>query len=211
MSTIKFALVAALFATLTSAAQAQTLTREGTVTAAATITAIDSATRTLTLRNDKGEEDSFTAGPDVTRFNQLKVGDKIRLTYHESLVLQLRKPGAASNSTGDTVAAGTYSDGAGRSGRDPADTDCHREGRGPEGAVHHRHDTGRAHGDEEGRRQEEHRKRRGRRSHRHHLHAGGGRQRRAGEVAAIPSARRPGPRGSRHCRSQAPVRPCRLP
>jgi hypothetical protein len=102
MSTIKFALVAALFATLTSAAQAQTLTREGTVTAAATITAIDSATRTLTLRN----EDSFTAGPDVTRFNQLKVGDKIRLTYHESLVLQLRKPGAASNSTGDTVAAG---------------------------------------------------------------------------------------------------------
>jgi hypothetical protein len=31
----------------------------------------------------------------VTRFNQLKVGDVIRATYYESLVLQLRKPGAA--------------------------------------------------------------------------------------------------------------------
>jgi hypothetical protein len=106
MSTMKWAMVGTLIATLASTAQAQTLTREGTVTATATITAIDSATRSLTLRNDKGEEDTFTAGPEVTRFNQLKVGDKIRLTYHESLVLQLRKPGAASNSTGDTVAAG---------------------------------------------------------------------------------------------------------
>ena len=106
MSTMKWAMVGTLIATLTSAAQAQTLTKEGTVTAAATITAIDSATRSLTLKNDKGEEDTFTAGPEVTRFNQLKIGDKIRLTYHESLVLQLRKPGAASNSTGDTLAAG---------------------------------------------------------------------------------------------------------
>jgi hypothetical protein len=106
MSTMKWAMVGMLIATLASTAQAQTLTREGTVTATATITAIDSATRSLTLRNDKGEEDTFTAGPEVTRFNQLKVGDKIRLTYHESLVLQLRKPGATSNSTGDTLATG---------------------------------------------------------------------------------------------------------
>ena len=75
--------------------RAQTVTKEGTVTATATITAIDSATRSLTLRNEKGEQDTFTAGPDVTRFNQLKVGDTIRLTYYESLVLQLRKPGVA--------------------------------------------------------------------------------------------------------------------
>jgi hypothetical protein len=106
MSTTKQAMLAMLFVALTSAGQAQTLTREGTATATATITAIDSATRSLTLRNDKGEEDTFTAGPDVTRFNQLKVGDKIRLTYHESLVLQLRKPGAVSNSSGDALAAG---------------------------------------------------------------------------------------------------------
>ena len=85
---------------------AQTVTKEGTVTATATITAIDSATRSLTLRNEKGEQDMFTAGPDVTRFNQLKVGDTIRLTYYESLVLQLRKPGMPSTGSADAVAAG---------------------------------------------------------------------------------------------------------
>jgi len=103
---MKCALAIALFAAFAVAPLAQTVTREGTVTATATITAIDAATRTLTLKNDKGEEDSFTAGPQVTRFNQLKVGDKVRLTYAESLVLQLRKPGAASNAAGDALAAG---------------------------------------------------------------------------------------------------------
>lgn len=106
MSTTKPAMLAILFAAVTSAGQAQTLTKEGTITGSATITAIDHATRSLTLRNDKGEEDTFTASPDVTRFDQLKVGDKIRLTYHESLVLQLRKPGTASNSPSDALAAG---------------------------------------------------------------------------------------------------------
>ena len=86
--------------------RAQTVSREGSVTATATITAIDAATRSLTLRNEKGEQDTFTAGPDVTRFNQLKVGDKIRLTYYESLVLQLRKPGVPSNESADALAAG---------------------------------------------------------------------------------------------------------
>jgi hypothetical protein len=86
--------------------RAQTVTKEGAVTATATITALDSAKRSVTLKSDKGEEDTFTAGPEVTRFNQLKVGDKIRLTYYESLVLQLRKPGAASNAASDTIAGG---------------------------------------------------------------------------------------------------------
>ena len=211
MSTMKWAMVAALFATLTSAAHAQTLTREGTSHRRGDHHGdrqrhpdADPAERQRGRGQSRGRSRRHPVQPAQGR-------RQIRLTYHESLVLQLRKPGAASNSTGDTVAAGRTQTRAGRSGRDAADTDRHREGRGPEGAVHHRHDTGRAHGDEEGRGQEEHRKRRRRRSHRHHLHAGGGRQRRAGEVAAIPSARRPGPRGSRHCRSQAPGRPCRLP
>jgi len=106
MRTRKLLVMAAVIVALMVVGRAQTVKKEGAVTATATITAIDSTTRSVTLRNDKGEEDTFTAGPDVTRFNQLKVGDKIRLTYHESLVLQLRKPGAASNSTSDTVAAG---------------------------------------------------------------------------------------------------------
>src|SRR5262245_54312017 len=78
----------------TTVAQAQpSVTKSNSVTATATIQAIDSTTRRITLRTDKGEEDSFVVGPAVARFNELKVGDKIKMTYYESLVFVLRKPG----------------------------------------------------------------------------------------------------------------------
>ena len=84
----------------------KTVTKEAAVTATATIQAIDSTARTVTLKNEKGEEDTFSVGPDVKRFNELKVGDKIRMTYYESLVFQLRKPGAPTNAASDALAAG---------------------------------------------------------------------------------------------------------
>jgi Cu/Ag efflux protein CusF len=90
-------------------AQAQTdktVTKENAVTATMTIQAIDQATRSITLRSEKGDEDTFTVGPEVKRFNELKVGDKIRATYYESLVFQLRKPGVPSAPASTTVAGG---------------------------------------------------------------------------------------------------------
>jgi Cu/Ag efflux protein CusF len=59
----------------------------------ATIQAIDASTRMITLRDDKGNEDSFSVGEGVTRFNELKVGQKVNITYYESIVFQLVKPG----------------------------------------------------------------------------------------------------------------------
>src|SRR5262245_4490624 len=106
MSTRKLLVIAMAITASVIVGRAQTLKKEGAVTATATITMIDSTTRAVTLRNEKGEEDTFTAGPDVKRFDQLKVGDKIRLTYYESLVLTLRKPGDASSASADTLAAG---------------------------------------------------------------------------------------------------------
>jgi Cu/Ag efflux protein CusF len=102
---------AALLAALPMAARAQnqgdkTVTKQNKATAIVTIQAIDQATRSVTLRAENGDEDTFTVGPEVTRFNQLKVGDKIRATYYEALVFQLRKPGAASTPSGDAAAAG---------------------------------------------------------------------------------------------------------
>ena len=41
----------------------------------------------------------MTAGPDVQRFNELKVGDKVTFTYYESTVYQLRKSGTAKTAT----------------------------------------------------------------------------------------------------------------
>src|SRR5262245_59502961 len=84
----------------------KTVTKQNQATAIVTIQAIDPATRSITLRAENGDEDTFTVGPEVKRFNELKVGDKIRATYYEALVFQLRKPGSASAPSGDTAAAG---------------------------------------------------------------------------------------------------------
>jgi hypothetical protein len=62
-------------------------------TSTATIQAIDSTARTVVLRDEKGDEDTYYAGPQITRFDELKVGDTVKTTYRESVVLQIRKPG----------------------------------------------------------------------------------------------------------------------
>src|SRR5262245_1528338 len=86
------------------------VTKENQITATATIKAIDPATRSVTLRAENGDEDTFIAGPDVTRFNQLKVGDTIRATYYESLVFQVRKPDAPAPTSGAVAAGGRLKD-----------------------------------------------------------------------------------------------------
>jgi len=84
----------ALMAGAALLAQQQPIVKTTSVTGSATIQAIDSTTRKITLRNDKdGEEDTFVAGPMIERFNELKVGQKVKMTYYESLVVQVRKPG----------------------------------------------------------------------------------------------------------------------
>ena len=60
----------------------------------ATITAIDKATRTITLRNEQGVESKVVAGENVQRFDQLKVGDIITATYSQAMAISIRKPGA---------------------------------------------------------------------------------------------------------------------
>jgi Cu/Ag efflux protein CusF len=107
-SLVLVALLAAL-PVVTSASQAP-VTKENEVTATATIKAIDPATRSVTLRTENGDEDAYTVSPAVTRFDQLKVGDTIKVSYYESLVFQVRKPGAPSTSTAASVAAGRMKD-----------------------------------------------------------------------------------------------------
>jgi Cu/Ag efflux protein CusF len=92
------------------AQEPKTVTKQNQMTAAVTIKAIDPATRSVTLHAENGDEDTFTVGPEVKRFDQLKVGDTIKATYYESLVLQLRKPGAAAPTTGAVAAGGRLKD-----------------------------------------------------------------------------------------------------
>lgn len=64
-----------------------------TVKLTATITAIDKATRDVTLKGPQGNEVTVTAGPEVKRFDSLKVGDQVDVQYVEALTLELKKGG----------------------------------------------------------------------------------------------------------------------
>ena len=75
-----------------------------TVSASVVITAIDKATRTLTLKTADGASTSMVAGPEVKNFSKLKVGDEIVVEYQQALSFALRKHGGARQS-GETVGA----------------------------------------------------------------------------------------------------------
>jgi Cu/Ag efflux protein CusF len=64
-----------------------------TMKVTATITAIDKATRDVTLKGPQGNEMTVTAGPDVKNFDNLKAGDQVNLNYIEALTLELKKGG----------------------------------------------------------------------------------------------------------------------
>ena len=64
-----------------------------TVEGSATITAVDKASRSVTLKGPKGDEVKVVAGPEVKNFDQLKVGDVVQVKYVESVVLELKKGG----------------------------------------------------------------------------------------------------------------------
>jgi Cu/Ag efflux protein CusF len=83
--------------------------RGETVEITAEIVAIDHDARLITLEDEDGFTEEIYAGPDVKRFNELKVGDKVTFRYFESLVSHIRKPGdPAPASTGQpTLVRGT--------------------------------------------------------------------------------------------------------
>jgi Cu/Ag efflux protein CusF len=90
------AVLAALAAVPAAAAFAQkpvTLTDGVEVTAK--IDAIDHTERLVTLKDKDGSSETIYAGPEVKRFDELKVGDTVTFRYIESVVYQIRKPGQA--------------------------------------------------------------------------------------------------------------------
>jgi translation elongation factor P/translation initiation factor 5A len=59
----------------------------------ATVTGLDRATRKVTLVAKDGTKTSFTAGSEVANFAQLEVGDQVKATVTEQLVVFVRKAG----------------------------------------------------------------------------------------------------------------------
>jgi hypothetical protein len=74
-----------------------------TVEARATVTAIDQATRIVTLKAENGKELTTKVSDEVRNLAQVKVGDVVVLTYKEALAVSL---GAGEATAEGAVAAG---------------------------------------------------------------------------------------------------------
>ncbi len=93
--TIVTAVLAVLLAAPVAIAAQKPVTIGETVTETFTITAIDKTSRVVTLTDKDGFTLDVLCGPDVQRFDALKVGDKVTFRYHESLVTAISRPGDA--------------------------------------------------------------------------------------------------------------------
>jgi hypothetical protein len=97
-------IVIACLGVVTAAAQ-QAVEQAGNVSKTATITAIDHTNRVVTLKDDKGSVEEIVCGPEVKRFDELKVGDTVTFSYHAAVVYEIAKPGAGAAATPDSVSA----------------------------------------------------------------------------------------------------------
>jgi Cu/Ag efflux protein CusF len=92
-------LAAAPLAPAQTSSSASVATAPGTVKtiqttkATATVTAIDMATRTVSLRRSDGSVIDVHAGDEVRNLDKVKVGDKVTAEYTQALSLELKKGG----------------------------------------------------------------------------------------------------------------------
>lgn len=86
-----------------AAAQSKTITSE-MKTETGTIEAIEASSRTVTIKKPDGTYVQTVAGPDIKRFDELKVGDKVNARYYDTVVVRLKQPG---ESDVDTSTKGT--------------------------------------------------------------------------------------------------------
>ena len=103
----------AVLAAAPLAAQAPPVTKCEAVEITTTIEAIDHTARLVTLKDEQGDSETIYAPPEVKRFDELKVGDKVTFKYSESIAYQIRKPGAAAGAPANkqpTLERGTGAD-----------------------------------------------------------------------------------------------------
>jgi len=104
----RFTLIALLCLAAAPLAGQQKVEQAGNISKSATIVAINHDKRMVTLKDANGNVEDFHAGPEITRFNELKVGDSVTFSYHAAVVYQVIKPGtkAAPVQSGESVVRG---------------------------------------------------------------------------------------------------------
>lgn len=69
------------------------------IRATSTIDAIDAKNRVVTLKGEKGNLFTVTAGKEVRNFDKLKVGDTVTIDYFEAIALEAKKTDAPPSAT----------------------------------------------------------------------------------------------------------------
>jgi hypothetical protein len=69
-----------------------------TIKLTATVTAIDTASRKIALVSTDGIKKTVKAGPDVANFDQIRVGDTLKIQATGELVVQMAEPGDSADS-----------------------------------------------------------------------------------------------------------------
>src|SRR4051794_38329559 len=89
----RFPLIALLCLAIAPISAQQKIEQAGNISKSATIVAIDHSNRNVTLKDAEGNLEDFHAGPEIKRFNELKVGDSVTFSYHAAVVYQILTPG----------------------------------------------------------------------------------------------------------------------
>lgn len=74
------------------AAAPPTMQRESLEEVSASITSVDPKTRMIGLKADDGTTGDYEAGPEVKNFAQIKVGDKVVVSYYRGLAAAVLPP-----------------------------------------------------------------------------------------------------------------------
>jgi len=93
-------MAAVVLASSAQMAMAQSKTvRSEMRTDTAVVEAVEASTRTLTLKKADGSYLTTVAGPDVTRFSEVKIGDTVNVRYYENVIVRVKKPGEPDTDT----------------------------------------------------------------------------------------------------------------
>ena len=107
LATALVLLAAALFLPMAVSAAAPSgepgVIAEDAAAAVAVVVAVDEKTRNITLKGPEGDTWTFTAGPEVRNFDQVKRGDRVIVAYYEGFALQLGPKGSGAKEKASTV------------------------------------------------------------------------------------------------------------
>jgi hypothetical protein len=87
-------IAAAVLVSMPGAAMAQSKTiRSEMRVETGTVEAIEASSRTVTLKKADGTFVTTVAGPDIKRFEEIKIGDKVTARYYDNVVVRVKQPG----------------------------------------------------------------------------------------------------------------------